>query len=51
MIGKEEVVNLNTDLSGIITPTIAKISPLNTDFGTQDLNDLRDKVNEIIKSR
>lgn len=28
--------------------TVSKVAPLTLDFGRQDLNELRDKINEII---
>lgn len=32
----------------ISQPLVAAISPITTDFGREDLNQLRDKLNELI---
>ncbi len=44
---KEEINDLSTKEFGSYEPP--KISPVLTDFGRVDLNELRDKLNEVIK--
>lgn len=36
------------EVEEIETQEVSKVAPLTTEFGRQDLNEMRDKVNEII---